>query len=187
MSYTEKPSKALFASRLGLLVLCLITFVGNAQSSSDSEVAIRIAPVGKVATGPEPAVKAEVAVTAEPSAEGSVATPEPAAETEDAASPEPAAETKVAASPEPAATGGKSAEQIYQTSCLICHLAGVANAPKISDTAEWQKRYAQGMDTLVKNATTGKGAMPPRGGTTVSDEELRSVIEYILKQAGIAG
>jgi cytochrome c5 len=61
----------------------------------------------------------------------------------------------------------------------------VANAPKLGDKAAWEPRAALGMDTLLKTAITGKGAMPPKGGSAYSDEQLSSVIEYMLTKAGL--
>ena len=65
----------------------------------------------------------------------------------------------------------------------MCHAAGVAGAPKLGDKAAWAPRIAQGMDTLLANATKGKGAMPPKGGTTASESELKEVISYMVNAA----
>ena len=40
-----------------------------------------------------------------------------------------------------------------------------------------------GIDGMLKFAIAGKGAMPPRGGTNLSDAELRAAIEYMASQA----
>jgi cytochrome c5 len=34
----------------------------------------------------------------------------------------------------------KSGEEVYNSTCSTCHQAGVAGAPKTSDTAAWQQR-----------------------------------------------
>lgn len=73
-----------------------------------------------------------------------------------------------------------SPKQLYQGACLACHASGVAGAPKVGDTAEWKSRYANGIDALVTSAVNGKGAMPPNGGSSYSEDQMRSVIEYIL-------
>jgi cytochrome c5 len=36
------------------------------------------------------------------------------------------------------------------------------------------------VDGLVKSVTNGKGAMPPKGGATLSDEEIKGVVNYVL-------
>jgi cytochrome c5 len=81
----------------------------------------------------------------------------------------------------------KTPEALYQAACLACHAAGVANAPILGDTAAWEPKAAQGIDALVQTAITGKGAMPPKGGSSYSEDELRVVIEYMLAEAGLSG
>ena len=79
----------------------------------------------------------------------------------------------------------KSPQQLYQGACLACHASGVAGAPKTGDGAAWQARIGVGIDALVSSATNGKGAMPPKGGSIYSEEQLRSVIEYMLAESGL--
>lgn len=84
------------------------------------------------------------------------------------------------------AAGGKSGEEVYNGVCVACHAAGVAGAPKMGDKAAWETRLAQGLDALVSTTVSGKGAMPPKGGNaSLSEAELKSAVEYMLKQAGL--
>jgi len=77
-------------------------------------------------------------------------------------------------------------EAVYSKACVACHSTGVAGAPKVGDTAAWEPRLAQGMDTLVGSSINGKGAMPPKGGyVNLSDAEIKSAVLYMLKQAGL--
>ena len=78
----------------------------------------------------------------------------------------------------------KTPEALYQGACLACHATGVANAPKLGDKAAWEAKAALGIDALLQTAITGKGAMPPKGGSSYTDEELRIVIEYMLAESG---
>jgi cytochrome c5 len=81
-----------------------------------------------------------------------------------------------------ASSGPRSGEQIYNSVCTACHAAGVAGAPKKGDQAAWAPRLGQGIDGLLKSATAGKGAMPPKGGAgDLSEAELRAAIEYLTK------
>lgn len=92
-----------------------------------------------------------------------------------------------AAAAAPAAPAApKSADEIVSTACAACHTSGALGAPKIGDKAAWEGRMANGIDGLLKVAIAGKGGMPPRGGAQVSDAELRSAIEKMLKDSGIA-
>jgi cytochrome c5 len=78
-----------------------------------------------------------------------------------------------------------SPQQLYQGACMACHAAGVAGAPKTGDNAVWGDRMANGIDGLLSSAIAGKGAMPPKGGSAYSDDQLRSVIEYMLAESGM--
>lgn len=78
----------------------------------------------------------------------------------------------------------RSGEDIVKESCAACHQAGVANAPKLGDKAAWAPRLKLGLDGLLATVVKGKGAMPPRAGTSLSDEELAGAIIFMTNQAG---
>jgi cytochrome c5 len=90
---------------------------------------------------------------------------------------------KAADDAQPVAT--KSPQELFDGACSACHSTGVAGAPKLGDTAAWKPRFEAGVDGLLSSATAGKGAMPPNGGTSYSQEEIRSVIEFMLTKAGL--
>ncbi|WP_126443652.1 c-type cytochrome [Sulfuricystis multivorans] len=83
-----------------------------------------------------------------------------------------------------AAKGSRSGEELYKAVCSACHEAGVAGAPKAGDKAAWGPRIAQGYDALVASAKAGKGAMPPKGGSDATDEELARAVAYLANKAG---
>lgn len=85
------------------------------------------------------------------------------------------------------AAAGKSGEEVYNSVCLACHQAGVAGAPKTTDTAAWRQRLDEGgRDSLYDNATNGLNAMPAKGGNpALSDEEVEKAVDYMLEQAGV--
>ena len=78
----------------------------------------------------------------------------------------------------------KSGEEMVKEVCGACHVPGVANAPKIGDKAAWAPRLKAGLDGLLQSVVKGKGAMPPRAGSSFSDEELARAIVYMANQAG---
>ena len=49
--------------------------------------------------------------------------------------------------------------------------------------AAWAPRLAAGFDEVLKIATTGKGAMPPKGGSSASDAEFKAAVEYLVNSA----
>jgi cytochrome c5 len=78
----------------------------------------------------------------------------------------------------------KSGEEIVKEVCAACHQTGVANAPKIGDKAGWAPRLKLGLDGLLKSVIAGKGAMAPRAGTSLSDQELASAVINMANQSG---
>jgi cytochrome c5 len=79
-----------------------------------------------------------------------------------------------------AASGPRDGATIYNSVCGACHNTGAAGAPKLDDKAAWAPRLGQGVDGLVKSVINGKGAMPPKGGAALSDEEIKGVVDYVL-------
>lgn len=83
--------------------------------------------------------------------------------------------------------GMRTGEKIFQKVCAQCHAAdsSVANAPKITNNAEWAPRIAQGFDTLFDHALNGFNAMPAKGGdTSLTDDELKRAIAHMTNQSG---
>jgi len=71
-------------------------------------------------------------------------------------------------------------EQAFTKVCSACHSLGINGAPKIGDHAAWGPRIAQGKDALYTHVIEGKGAMPPRGGTTWPDATIRMAVDYMV-------
>lgn len=119
----------------------------------------------------EPAAATTAAATAE-------AAPAPAAAsaTAPAASPAPAAAPAVAS-----ADAGKA---LYNSACAACHGAGIAGAPKVGDKAAWAARIGQGNGVLYDHAIKGfqgkAGVMPPKGGSTAPDADVKAAVDYMV-------
>ena len=69
---------------------------------------------------------------------------------------------------------------LYTQACQVCHAAGVAGAPKLGDKAAWAPRLALGIDGLTASAIKGKNAMPPNGGSTGSEADIKAVVAYMV-------
>ena len=114
--------------------------------------------------------------------------PKAAAEAKPAEAAAPAAEAKAVepvavAAAAPAA--GKSGEEVYKAVCSMCHTAGLMNAPKFGDKAQWEPRIKQGYDTLVTHAVKGIRSMPAKGGNpSLSDAEVAGAVKYMANAAG---
>src|SRR5699024_3023871 len=74
-------------------------------------------------------------------------------------------------------------KQLYSTSCLACHATGIAGAPALGNAEAWQPYIETGLDTMLEVAINGKGAMPPRGASQATDEELKAAILYMVSES----
>ncbi len=82
------------------------------------------------------------------------------------------------------AGSGKSAEEIYNTSCMACHTTGAAGAPKIGDAAAWEERLGKGIEEVYANAINGINGMPPKGTCmSCSDDEIKATVDYIVENS----
>jgi cytochrome c5 len=89
-----------------------------------------------------------------------------------------------AAAPAAGATQSADASQagkaLYTQVCQACHAAGVLNAPKLGDKEAWAPRLKDPMDTVYNYALHGKGAMPPKGGSTAPDADVKAAVDYMV-------
>jgi cytochrome c5 len=150
----------------------------------------------KFAEPQAPAAASAPAASAPTSAAMSAAAPAAVAAVASAASAAPAAAaaataaaTAVAAAAAPAAakpaaaSASDAGKKVYDTYCAACHVAGVAGAPKFGDKAAWAPRIATGMDALYSAVIKGKGAMPAKGGSPASDDDIKAAVQYMVAAA----
>ena len=133
----------------------VITYMANSAGGTFPDPDAGAAPADTAASGETPAA-----------AEGTAA---PAAE----ASPSAAA-----------AVDGKA---VFDASCMACHGANSAipGIPRITHKDEWKDRIAKGKDTLHKHGLEGFNTMPAKGGnTSLSDDEVKAAIDYMVNQSG---
>ena len=163
-----KSFAGLIAALVALTVVIFIVaqIVGGktskVEATADSKaVAERIKPVGEVTVGTAEPAKA-VEVSSNPVMEAII----------------PSAQ---------AATADKG-KTVYESTCIACHGAGVAGAPKFGDKAAWAPRIAQGMETLHNHAIHGfqgkSGMMPPKGGNmSLPDADVKAAVDYMVAHA----
>lgn len=74
-------------------------------------------------------------------------------------------------------------KKLYESACAVCHGAGIAGAPKLGDKAAWADRIKQGNNVLYDHAIKGfqgkTGMMPPKGGSSAPDEEVKAAVDYM--------
>ena len=152
------------------------------------------APAAGDSSAAAPATEAK---TEAPATEAKTEAPATEAKTEapavaDSSSAAPAAEAKT----EVAAAGGASAPRDpnfnpqgeYDKLCATCHAIGLMNAPKLGDSAAWKERLdkAGGLDGLVQQGIKGINAMPPKGGSTVNDDQFHDLVVFFLDKSDVA-
>ncbi len=141
----------------------------------DAEIGRAVVHMANAAGGKfaEPQLAAPAAAPA-----AAAAAPAPAAV---AAAPAAAAPAAAApAAPASATVAGGAGEALYKQACSVCHVAGVAGAPKFGDKAAWAPRVGSGLDALTATVIKGKGAMPPKGGSTAPDADIKAAVQYML-------
>jgi len=180
MAQTDIPQKTKIIMTIAALFmpvfLILPFFFWGGEDDSitiDKELqASRLAPVGQLT----------IAAPAPPAAET------PAAET-------PAADTSATASTEGGAAASSGARDPsfnakgeYDKLCVTCHGSGLMNAPKLGDAAAWKERLDKhgSLDALVKQGIQGLNAMPPKGGSTINDDQFHDVVVYMLDESKVA-
>ena len=160
-----------------------VVYMVNAAGGKFAEPAAPAGAASDAAPAAEPAAAAAPAPAAAPAAAASAPAAAPAAEASAAA---PAA-TVAAAAPAAAAAATTSdpavGKALYEKSCTVCHAAGVAGAPKSGNKEEWAPRIAKGMDALYKSSINGLNAMPPRGASTATDDEIKAAVDYMVNAA----
>ncbi len=77
-------------------------------------------------------------------------------------------------------TKGKA---VYEKACGSCHNTGIANAPKLNDSADWAPRLRKGgMDGLYHSALEGTPmGMPRKGGfLDLPDADVKAAVDYMV-------
>lgn len=149
-----------------------VVHMANGSGAKFKEPAVPAAPAAGAAAAPAAAATAPAAAAAPIAAAAPVAAAAPA--------------TAPAAAPAPklAADAGK---KLYDTACVACHGAGIAGAPKFADKAAWAPRLKQDAATLYEHAIKGfqgkAGMMPPKGGSSAPDDEVKAAVDYMANAA----
>lgn len=76
-------------------------------------------------------------------------------------------------------------EEIFKTTCVACHGAGIAGAPKFGDASAWAPRIKAGYDKVLEYAIHGLNAMPAKGGNAdLEDVEVARAMVYMVNNSG---
>ena len=74
-------------------------------------------------------------------------------------------------------------KKAYEANCAVCHATDAMGAPAVGDKAAWEATLKKGLDAVLHNTINGVNGMPPRGGTSLSDDELKQIVEYMIESS----
>jgi len=74
-------------------------------------------------------------------------------------------------------------KKVYQESCAMCHGTDGMGAPVFGDSDAWSAVTDKGINTVYKNAINGINGMPAKGGSSLSDKDFKSVVDYIIESS----
>jgi cytochrome c len=85
----------------------------------------------------------------------------------------------------PAKKGGGEmpGKKEYEASCAVCHATDAMGAPAVGDKGAWDAVIEKGMDKVYHNAIHGINGMPPKGGTSLSDDKIKQIVDYMVSQS----
>jgi cytochrome c5 len=140
-----------------------VVFMANQAGANWKEPAAPAAPPSTTAAAPAPAAPPSATTAAAPPSAPASATPTQAG-------------------------GAADGKKVYESTCVACHGAGIAGAPKFGDKSAWSARIAEGNNTLYAHAIQGfqgkGGVMPPKGGnTTLPDADVKAAVDYMVSAA----
>jgi len=68
----------------------------------------------------------------------------------------------------------------YENNCMPCHGADGMGAPVMGDKDAWGDVISKGMTAVYKNGLNGINGMPAKGGASVSDDEFKLLVDYMI-------
>ena len=72
---------------------------------------------------------------------------------------------------------------VYEKSCAVCHATDAMGAPEVGNKDAWTKVLKQELDTVYANAINGKNGMPPKGGTSLDDDKIKEIVDYMIEES----
>lgn len=81
----------------------------------------------------------------------------------------------------------RDGKSLYDKYCNACHKKSNSKAVgsvKFGDKASWESSREKGVDGLTATVIKGSKNMKPRAGVaSLTDDQIRSAVEYMLRQA----
>jgi cytochrome c len=71
-------------------------------------------------------------------------------------------------------------KEAYEKSCAVCHKTDAMGAPAVGDKQAWEATLKKGLDKVYENSIKGTGGMPPKGGTSLADDKVKEIVDYMI-------
>ena len=78
--------------------------------------------------------------------------------------------------------GDNKYAKMFDTNCKACH-GNKAIAPVPGDKEAWAPRIKQGKETLYTHALKGFQGMPPKGGTSLPDADIKGIVDFMISKS----
>ena len=52
---------------------------------------------------------------------------------------------------------------------------------QLGDKKTWEATLKKGIDKVYENSINGIGGMPPRGGSTLPDDKIKEIVDYMVE------
>jgi cytochrome c len=72
-------------------------------------------------------------------------------------------------------------KKAYEASCSVCHATDAMGAPMVGNKKAWEAVMKKGIDNVYNNAIHGINGMPPKGGTSLADEKIKEIVDYMIE------
>jgi len=72
-------------------------------------------------------------------------------------------------------------KEAYESSCAVCHKTDAMGAPAVGDKSAWKDTLKKGIDKIYENSINGKDGMPPKGGTSLADDKIKEIVDYMIE------
>ncbi len=69
----------------------------------------------------------------------------------------------------------------YKNNCAVCHKTDTMGAPAVGDKSAWEATLKKGLEKVYENTIKGTGGMPPRGGSSLEDDKLKEIVDYMIE------
>ena len=65
----------------------------------------------------------------------------------------------------------------------MCHATDAMGAPVVGNKEDWVTKLEKGIEKVYHNAIHGINGMPPKGGTSLPDDKIKEIVDYMVSKS----